>query len=576
MAHVMIQTGGLGRLLIRDGVITPAQLESALSEQRTTRERLGEILCRRGDIKPDDLASALARQLGHGRFDAARDVIDPAALELVPAEVAQRLKVLPVRLEETAFVVALADPLDVEACDQLRQIAERAQKLLKILVGTPEAIAAACERHYSRVERSRDVNLLIEKVVGEARATSVGEAEGEGAEGRQHAQDAGIVRLVDSVVQQAVQERATDIHIEPTEKGLLVRYRVDGMLYDTLSPPRAVYTGMVCRIKILANMDIAESRVPQDGRFTVRGGARDVDVRVSSVPTIHGEKIVLRLLDKSGGNLALRELGLRAEDYEKFQRALRNPHGMILLSGPTGSGKSTTLYAGLLELRGEALNIMTVEDPVEYQMERINQVQVNERKKVSFAVALRSFLRQDPDVIMVGEVRDTETAEIAVRAALTGHLVLSSIHANDAPSTAARLVSMGVEPFMTASALTLVASQRLVRRICKQCTTQYEPEPELALALGLAPEAAKGGPYVRGVGCAACKGRGYQGRLAVVEVMSLSPRIRQLVAEKRPAGDIREAAIADGMLTLKENGLAKVAEGLTTLEEVLRVCLRDE
>jgi type IV pilus assembly protein PilB len=573
----MIQTGGLGRLLVRDGVITPAQLESALAEQQKTRERLGEILCRRGDLKPVDLASALARQLGHGRFDPAREQIDPNALDLIPAEIARQMKVLPVRLEETAFVVAMADPLDVEAIDHLRQIADRVQKLLKILVGAPDAIATARDRHYANVERSRDVNLLIEKAVGEARATSLIDGDEDAADGQRFAQDAGIVRLVDSIVQQAVQERATDIHIEPTEKGLLVRFRVDGLLYDTLTPPREVYTGITCRLKILANMDIAESRVPQDGRFSVRGGARDVDVRVSSVPTIHGEKIVLRLLDKSGRKLSLRDLGFPAADYERFLRALRNPHGMILLSGPTGSGKSTTLYAGLQELRSESLNIMTVEDPVEYQMARVNQVPVNERKKVTFATALRAFLRQDPDVIMVGEVRDAETADIAVRAALTGHLVLSSIHANDAPSTVARLVSMGVEPFMTASALTLVASQRLVRRACAQCLTSYEPAPEVLLAAGLALNDPTGPvQFRRGAGCTACKGRGYQGRVAIVEVMSLSAQIRQAIAQKRTADEIRDVAVAEGMVTLKENGLAKVVEGVTTLEEIVRVCLRDE
>ena len=574
MAHVMIQTGGLGRLLIRDGVITPEQLESALAEQRTTRERLGEILCRRGDIRPEDLASALARQLGHGRFEPAKEAVDPAALELIPAEMAQRMHVLPVRLEETAFVVAMADPLDVEAIDQLRQIAERAQKLLKILVGTPAAIAESSAQHYASVERNRDVHFLIEKVVGEARATTAAD---EGESLHEHAQDAGIVRLVDSILQQAIQERATDVHVEPTEKGLLVRFRVDGLLYDTLTPPREVFLGCVSRIKILANMDIAESRVPQDGRFSFHGGARDVDIRVSSVPTIHGEKVVLRLLEQSSRKLSLQDLGFPAVEYDRFLRAIRNPHGMILLSGPTGSGKTTTLYAGLQEVRGESINIMTVEDPVEYQIDRVNQVQVNERKKVTFAHALRSFLRQDPDVIMVGEIRDSETADIAVRAALTGHLVLSSIHANDAPSTVARLISMDVEPFMTASALTLVASQRLVRRICPDCVTTHEPGPELLLAAGVNRADWAGNLAFRhGAGCASCKGRGYQGRVAIVEVMHLSPTIRMMVADRRTATEIREVALAEGMHTLKENGLAKAIEGVTTLDEVVRVSLRDE
>jgi type II secretory ATPase GspE/PulE/Tfp pilus assembly ATPase PilB-like protein len=324
-------------------------------------------------------------------------------------------------------------------------------------------------------------------------------------------------------------------------------------------------------------MDIAERRMAQDGRFTHRQNGQQVDVRVSAIPTIHGEKLVLRLLDKTGFNFSLRSLGFSEADYDAFLTAIHNPFGMVLLSGPTGSGKTTTLYSSLLELRGEVLNITTVEDPVEYQIAGINQVQVNRRKDVTFANSLRSFLRQDPDVIMVGEIRDQDTADIAVRAALTGHMVFSTIHANDAPTTATRLVSMGAEPFMAASALTLVAAQRLVRRNCAHCLEEYTPSEEVLIGMGLGTKAGHHGvSFQRGSGCAICKGRGYLGRVAIVERMLLSPALRQLIAESRPADEIRKLALAEGMKTLRQSGIEKARAGVTTLEEVLRVCMRDE
>jgi type II secretory ATPase GspE/PulE/Tfp pilus assembly ATPase PilB-like protein len=337
--------------------------------------------------------------------------------------------------------------------------------------------------------------------------------------------------------------------------------------------------GTVSRIKILANMDIAERRAAQDGRFTHRSNGREVDIRVSSIPTIHGEKIVMRLLDKTGFNFELRDLGFSEEHYKTIKRAIRQPYGMVLLSGPTGSGKSTTLYASLLELRSETLNITTVEDPVEYQIGRINQVQVNPRKRVTFAEALRYFLRQDPDIIMVGEIRDRDTAEIAVRAALTGHMVFSTIHANDAPTTATRLISMGVEPFMGASALTLVAAQRLVRRNCKLCLEEYEPAEDVLMAMGISREEMEGPDrprFRRGKGCASCRGRGYIGRVAIVEMLPISSAVRQRIAESRPAGEIRQVALEEGMKILRQSGFEKALDGTTTLEEVLRVCLSDE
>ncbi len=569
-------TPELGNILIEEGLISTAQLEEALVEQASTSERLGEILRRRGYITDGNLVDALARQLGIDRFEPTRDAVTPDALELVPVEFARRYDVLPVRVEDGVFTVAMSDPLNLEARDHLRRIASRSDLELTILLGTEQELEKVRESQYDRVQGSRSVNRLIDKVVDEVGEVPGFEEDEEG-EAKRRAEDAGVVSLVNQIISQAVRERATDIHIEPLERGLVIRYRVDGLLYDALKPPRAVYTGTISRIKILSNMDIAERRAAQDGRFSYREGAHEVDIRVSSVPTIHGEKMVLRLLDKSGFNFSLRDLGFSEEDYADFRKAIHQPYGMILMSGPTGSGKSTTLYSSLLELNGEELNITTVEDPVEYQIDRINQVQVNERKQLTFATSLRYFLRQDPDVIMVGEIRDQDTAEVAIRAALTGHLVFSTIHANDAPTTAARLISMGTEPFMAASALTLVAAQRLVRRNCPHCLEEYQPSDEVLLALeGTWPGNEDAKIFRRGTGCVACKGRGYLGRVAIIEKMIMTPDLRQAVAENRSADDVREVALAEGMTTLRQSGLRKVKEGVTTPEEILRVCLTSE
>jgi len=573
------KTTTLGSLLVREGLLETTQLEEALAEQARTHERLGEILCRRRFIDPDTLFDALATQYGYRKFDPIRDTVDTDALKFVPVEFARRHGVLPVQADDENLVVAVVDPMDIEAMDHLQRIARRAQRKLEILLAPADLLTRARETHYGSVEGSRTVNRLITRVVDEMGQFTTGEEEPDEGEAKRRAEDAGVVNLVDQIVVQALHERATDIHIEPLEKGLVIRYRVDGLLYDALTPPHAVYTGLISRIKILSNMDIAERRAAQDGRFSHRQQGREVDIRVSAIPTINGQKLVLRLLDKTGFNFSLRALGFSETDYDAFKKAIHHPYGMILLSGPTGSGKSTTLYASLLELQDETLNITTVEDPVEYQIARINQVQVNPRKQVTFATALRYFLRQDPDVIMVGEIRDAETADIAIRAALTGHMVFSTIHANDAPTTATRLVSMGAEPFMASSALTLVAAQRLIRRICPHCQQEYQPSDEVLLALGnpTFPGAGPAGPtFLRGAGCAACKGRGYQGRIAIVERMMLSPQLRQLIAENSPAEVIREQALTEGLTTLRQNGLEKVQAGVTTAEEVLRVCLSDD
>jgi type IV pilus assembly protein PilB len=567
---------GLGSLLVGQKLLTEDQLGRALQEQKTSHERLGAILLRLGYVREADLVAILARQLGLPIFDPAVHKITPEAVSLVPEDLATRYDLVPVNRENGRISVAMVDPLNLMALDDLRF---RTQTEPVVMIGLTEDIAEARLRHYAEVEGSRGVQEALAQASIELGAQFEDAADAEeldSEEARRRAQDAPIVNLVNKIITQALVERATDIHIEPLTRGLVVRFRVDGLLYDAITPPRGVYTGVMTRVKILSDMDIAERRKAQDGRFSVKMASREVDVRVSTIPTIHGEKAVLRLLDKSTFDMTLTNLGFDEETLGIFRTAIHQPYGMVLLSGPTGSGKSTTLYAALLELKNATLNITTVEDPVEYQIDRINQVQVNEKKGVTFANTLRSFLRQDPDVMMVGEIRDRDTADMAVRAAMTGHMVFSTIHANDAPSTAVRLTSLGAEPFQSASALTLVVAQRLLRRNCMECLEPYAPPEELLTALRVAPERAAGMTFRKGKGCAQCRDRGYHGRVAIVEPLRMTSRLRNLVAEGRPADEIRRAGLDEGMITLRESGLRKVATGMTTVEEVLRVCLADD
>lgn len=569
----------LGDILVREGMIEPSVLIEIFVEQADAKHQLADVLLERGLISEKDLLTVMAKHLEFERFNPTQANIENEALELVPIEFARRHNVLPLDFTDDHMLVAMTYPVDVQALDHLTNFADKVGRGVKVVLALPQEISELRNVSYRKIERSKNLTNLIDQVVSEVGGVSFIEEDPDEEEATRRAEDAGIVNLVDQMIAQALQERATDIHIEPQEKALVIRYRVDGLLYDALKPPHAVYTGTISRIKILSNMDIAERRTAQDGRFSLRTGNQDVDIRVSSIPTVHGEKIVMRLLDKTNFNFSLVDLGLSKEDLDDFQRVIHQPYGMILLSGPTGSGKTTTLYSSLLELRNETLNITTVEDPVEYQMDRINQVQVNNRKDVSFANALRAFLRQDPDVIMVGEIRDGETADISIRAALTGHMVFSTIHANDAPTTATRLVSMGSEPFMTASALSLVAAQRLIRQNCPHCLTEYVPADEVMLAISDMPEISeseKTPQFVKGEGCPACKGRGYFGRVAIIEKMVMTPQLRRLVAENRPAGEVRELAVSQGMKTLKRKGIDKALQQVTTPEEILRVCLSDE
>jgi type IV pilus assembly protein PilB len=552
---------GLGSLLLEAGLIDEAQLSRALTEQARTQERLGGVLTRLRLVSETDI-------------DPGHEKISAEALAAVPGELARKYNLLPVKLDNGRIRVAMSDPLNLDAIDDLRVTTG---SLVEALIGEESVITEARERHYGRLEGSREVQEALD-LASLALSDDAFDLEEElnAEEAKRRSEDAPIINLVDQMISQAIKEGATDIHVEPFERHLVIRYRVDGMLYDAVTPPRKVYTGVITRIKILADMDIAERRAPQGGRLSKRMNGREVDIRVSTIPTIHGEKAVLRLLDKTDFNFSLPNLGFEERELELFHEAIRQPYGMILLSGPTGSGKSTTLYAALQEIRDTSLNIMTVEDPVEYHMTRINQIQVNDRKNVTFASALRTFLRQDPDVIMVGEIRDTDTAEIAVRAAMTGHMVYSTIHANDAPSTAVRLVSLGVEPFQAASAMTLVAAQRLVRRVCKFCAEPYEPPEEKLLPFGIHRSDLGDARFMKGVGCGECKDRGYRGRTALLELMPMDRELRDLVAERASADALRQVATDHGLRSLKKSGLAKALRGETTVEEVLRVCLEQE
>lgn len=558
-----------GQLLIEAGVVTSEELEKALENQKATGERLGEALVNLKLASEIDIVQALASQLGIEIFDPSKvPTIEPDIILAIPEHLARHHVALAVARDGETLSVAMADPLDLVAIDDIR-VATGYE--LSLEVGLRDEIDSAITAAYRTATAGRH----MEEVIAGARL-ELGVA-GEGAleelseqELRSRAEDAPIVRLVNLVMSQAISERATDIHIEPLEDRVLVRYRVDGMLYDSTTAPKHFQEAIVVRIKILSDMDVAERRVPLDGRFTVGFEEREIDVRVSTLPTIYGEKVAMRLLDKSGFELSLTDLGFEGEMLTIFRRALRRPYGMVLISGPTGSGKSTTLYAGMSELDREGRNITTLEDPVEYHLDRINQVSINRKAGMTFGTGLRSILRQDPDIILVGEIRDQETADLAVRSALTGHLVLSTVHANDAPSTATRMVDIGIEPFLVASAVHLVMAQRLVRKICPYCREPYEPDPASVAALGA--EALAGFEFVHGVGCKRCRGRGYLGRTAVFELLELSPEVGELVIARASADALRVKAVELGFVTLRENAIHKVKSGVTTVEEALGVC----
>jgi type IV pilus assembly protein PilB len=560
------RTESLGQILLEEGVVPREQLEKAIQMQHRSGGHLGRILVELGAVTEQQLAKALATQWGLPWVDLSTIEINPDVVRAIPQHIAHRHKVLAIEKTRKRMKMAIADPLNVVALDDVRLVTGLE---IDAVVAAEADILAAISRHYASTV---DLEEAMKAAVGtELDMADEKTEELSVAELRTLTEEAPVVRLVNLIISQAIADGASDIHIEPLRRGLQVRYRIDGVLHDVMQPPKGVQHAMVSRIKIMANLDIAERRLPQDGRIHVVVESKEFDLRVSSLPTVFGEKVVMRILDQSTAKLGLGKLGFMAVSMQIWEELASKPYGMILVSGPTGSGKTTTLYSTLHKINTTDKNIITIEDPVEYQLGRVNQVQVNIKAGLTFASGLRSFLRQDPDIIMVGEIRDKDTAEIAIQASLTGHLVLSTIHTNDAPSATTRLMDMGIEPFLITSSLIGVLAQRLARMICAHCKESYIPPVEALHRLGLQPDTGEEIVFYRGKGCDRCKGSGYKGRTGIFELMVLTDSLRELILKGASAIQLREQAIAEGMKTLREDGILKVLEGITTVDELLRV-----
>ena len=569
-------TEKLGEILKKSGLVSEDQLAKALEVQRGTTKRLGEVLVELELVTEQDIASALSRQLGIPLASSASGLLKPqpgAGLDqLVPEEFARQHQVLPLSRTLTSLTVACVNPLDLITLDSLSRIS-RCE--INPVVTTKADLEHAIERFYGSNESS-----MLREAIGQSFEQGDSEAAGggviEGEESldldrlKQVAEDAPTIRLVDLIIRQAIKDRASDIHIEPFRNRISLRYRIDGALCSVSAPAKQLHQAIISRVKILCKLDIAQKRLPQDGGFMMSMEGRQIDFRVSTIPTIYGEKVVIRILDKSSALLDLNGLGFGAKQLAAFRESIRDPYGLMLITGPTGSGKSTTLYAALNEILSPTKNILTVEDPVEYRLEGINQVQVKPSIGLTFATGLRAFMRQDPDIIMVGETRDLETAEICVRASLTGHLVFTTLHTNDAPSAVTRLVDIGIAPYLVSSTLSLVVAQRLIRRLCDRCKEAYEPDAVLRDRFKITEEL-----LYRAKGCEACSTTGYRGRLGVYEVMALSREMRNIIAKGALSHVIKDTAIADGMSTLWDEGLQKVRQGLTSLAELESVILLD-
>src|SRR5256885_6726724 len=563
----------LGDLLVADGLLTAEQLKKALAEQKGSPEKIGTVLIRLNLINEDQLIGFLSRQYGVPSITLAQLDIDQDVLKLVPAPIARKYEVIPVRKMGNSLALAMADPTNVFALDD---IAFMTNLQVLPLVASQTAIKKAVDRNYdSKTEAI--TNVLSDMQTDLANVEVVEEGE-EGAkvdifELKESADEAPVVKLVNMVLVDAIQKGASDIHFESYEKVFRIRFRIDGVLHEMLSPPKRLESAILSRLKIMSNLDISERRMPQDGRIKLRYNTREIDFRVSTLPTIFGEKAVLRILDKEALKLDMTQLGFDEWSLEKFNGAIHQPYGMVLITGPTGSGKTTTLYSGIHTINSPDVNIMTAEDPVEYNLKGVNQVQINEGVGRTFAAALRSFLRQDPDVILVGETRDLETAQISIRAALTGHLVFSTLHTNDCPSTIARLLDMGIPPFLVASSLLLIVAQRLGRKVCRACREPYDADEESLVPYGHVPSGKGKVQFYKGKGCATCNFTGMKGRIAIYEVMPVGEELRDAILKNASTADLRSIAQSQGMRSLRQAGLMKIIEGTTTVEEVLRVTL---
>jgi type IV pilus assembly protein PilB len=560
----------LGRLLNTAGLITEEQLQKVLLEQKKTGGRLGSTLVKLGFIGEEKLLQFLSRQYGISSVDLNNFAIDENIIKLVPTDVVQKYHVVPVKRSGAVLSVAMVDPTDMFAIDDIKFMTGYE---VVPLVASEGAITAVINKYYDQAQSLQSVlqeagEESVDVVASQEDQPTLGEL-------KEAVDQAPVVKLVNLILAEAIKKGVSDIHIEAYEKKFRVRYRLDGSLYESMSPPMKLKAALTSRLKIMASLDIAERRLPQDGRIKLKLKDKEVDLRVSTLPCLFGEKIVMRILDKGNLTLDLTKLGFEVNALEHFLKAVTSPYGMVLVTGPTGSGKTTTLYSAMHYINTDDINIMTAEDPVEYNLMGVNQVQMKEEIGLNFAASLRSFLRQDPDVVMVGEIRDFETAEISVKAALTGHLVLSTLHTNDAPSTVNRLLNMGIEPFLVASSVILILAQRLVRRICPECK-EVEKVPISSLTdIGFSPEEAKDVVCYHGKGCANCSDTGYRGRLALYEVMPVGEELRELILQGVSADELKKRAISFGMRSLRMSGLQKIKEGLSSIEEVVNTTFAD-
>ena len=565
-------SGRLGELLVREKLITPLQLQGAVEQQRKSGGRLGHHLTKLGYVQENELTAFLSQQYGVPSINLNDFDIDPDVLKLVPKEVVVRHQVIPVNRAGQNLIVAMADPSNIYAIDDVKFVTNLS---IDVVVASEPAIAEAIEKYYTSNVSFEDVMMDFAGEEEEFELDDVDE-DLNVLDLEKSAGDAPVVKLVNLILLDAIRKNASDIHVEPYEKQLRIRYRIDGVLYEVMKPPVKLKHAITSRLKIMSRLDIAERRLPQDGRIKMKlGRGKEMDFRVSVLPTMWGEKIVARLLDKSNLQLDMTKLGFEEKVLEDFKEALHKPYGMILITGPTGSGKTTTLYSALSELNKSTTNISTAEDPVEYNLFGINQVQMHDDIGLNFASSLRSFLRQDPDIIMVGEIRDFETAEIAVKAALTGHLVLSTLHTNDAPSSVSRLLNMGIEPFLVASSVNLIGAQRLVRKLCQDCNTPVDIPAETLIEIGVPPERVDDFQGMRGTGCRNCNNTGYKGRIAVYEIMTFNEELREFVLNGASTLELKREAIRQGMKTLRMSALGKMEEGFTSLEEVVRATAPD-
>jgi type IV pilus assembly protein PilB len=571
-------SGKLGEILIKEKVISSEQLKQALEFQKTNGGRLGYALVKLGFLNDDEVTAVLSRQYGVPSINLAYFEVDPNVIKLIPMETAMKYQILPLSRVGSSLTVAMVDPTNVFAMDDIKFMTGFN---IEPVVASEAAIGEAIKKHYGTiedVERKKEIEEIV-SFIDEGQAESVElEAEDEStlnlAALEKAAEEAPVIKLVNYILTDAVKRGASDIHMEPYEKEYRVRYRIDGMLATIMNPPNKLRDAIISRVKIMSKLDISEKRLPQDGRIMIRmmhnGRKKQLDFRVSVLPTLYGEKIVMRLLDKENLRLDMTKLGFEVESLAKFQKAIFKPYGMVLVTGPTGSGKTNTLYSSIAQLNKPDTNIVTAEDPVEFQLPGINQVQMKEQIGLNFATALRSFLRQDPNIILVGEIRDFETAEIAIKAALTGHLVLSTLHTNDAPATISRLMNMGIEPFLVATSVHLICAQRLARRICQECKYAEDLNPQVLIDSGFTPEEAQTAKAYKGRGCATCGNKGYKGRVGLYEVLEITDELRELILVGASALEIKRKAIEQGMISLRRSGLIKVAAGMTTLEEVIR------